>query len=167
MPDIPQMNNEAERIEALRKLNILDTPPEARFDVITHQAQQEFECKTCLISLVAEDRQWFKSRQGFTVNETPRNVSFCTYAIAEEEYLIVPDTHADFRFKNNILVKGEPYIRSYAGMVLHSPDGYEIGTFCLIHDDVKHYSEAQIKRLRQYARIVELEMIANPEFGGR
>ncbi|WP_018983789.1 GAF domain-containing protein [Salinimonas chungwhensis] len=164
MSEIPQMPNEAERIEALRNLNILDTPPEARFDVITHQAMQEFNCKTCLISLVAEDRQWFKSRQGLSNTETPRNISFCTYAIAEEEYLIVPDALADFRFKNNKLVVGEPYIRSYAGVILHSPDGYEIGTFCLLHDDVKHYSEAQIERLKQYARIVELEMAANPEF---
>lgn len=160
----PLVPHEEARLAALHRLGILDTPPEARFDVLTAVAQHEFDCKTCLISLVSEDRQWFKSRQGMDKKETPRNISFCTYAIAEEQMLVVPDTHDDFRFKNNKLVQGPPYIRSYAGVILHSPDGYEIGTFCLIHDEVRHYSKSQLQRLKQFAIAVELEIAANPEF---
>ena len=159
------MPNEAARLQALHDLDILDTPPEQRFDEITLRAQQEFNCKTVLISLVGEDRQWFKSKQGMDKQETPRNISFCTYAIAEEEYLIVPDAHKDFRFKNNKLVKGPPYIRSYAGVILYSPDGYELGTFCLLHDQVRDYTTADITRIKQYARLVEHELAISPEFG--
>ncbi len=165
MANIPELPHEAARLQALLDLNILDTPPEERFDAITRKAQAEFKCKTVLISLIAEDRQWFKSRQGLDKRETPRNISFCTYAIAEEEYLIVPDTHEDFRFKNNKLVQGEPFIRSYAGVILYSTEGYEMGTFCLLHDKVKHYDEQDIQRIKHYAKIVEQELVLSEEFG--
>lgn len=167
MAHIPRLPHEAERLQALYDLNILDTPPEERFDAITQKAQQEFGCKTVLISLIAENKQWFKSRQGLDKRETPRNISFCTYAIAEEEYLVVPDAHADFRFKNNKLVRGEPYIRSYAGVILYSDDGYELGTFCLLHDEVRDYTAAEIDRLKHYARLVEQELMLSPEYGSR
>ncbi len=163
----PKMVNEQDRLAALHRLGIMDTLPETRFDVITAVAQDEFKCKTCLISLVSEDRQWFKSRQGMDKKDTPRDISFCTYAIAEEEMLVVPDTHEDFRFKNNQLVTGPPFIRSYAGVILHSPDGYEIGTFCILHDEVRHYSNAQLQRLKQFTIAVELEIAANPKFERR
>ena len=90
------MNHEYEkaRIAALESLDILDTSPSEQLDELTKTVQEKFNAKTCLVSLVAEDRQWFKSRQCMDATETPRNISFCTYAIAEEEYLIVPDAKA-------------------------------------------------------------------------
>ena len=102
------MNHEYEkaRLAALESLDILDTSPSEQLDALTKQVLTEFKCKTCLVSLVAEDRQWFKSRQCMDAAETPRNISFCTYAIAEEEYLIVPDAKADKIFANNPLSYG-------------------------------------------------------------
>lgn len=167
MARIPQLPHEAERLQALYDLNILDTPAEERFDAITLKAQQEFKCKTVLISLITENKQWFKSRQGLDKRETPRNISFCTYAIAEEQYLIVPDARADFRFRNNKLVIGEPFIRSYAGVILYSEDGYELGTFCLLHDEVRQYSDQDIDRIKHYARIVEQELRLSDNYGAR
>ncbi len=146
----PQPSHEGERLKALYKLDILDTPPDERLDAVTKNVQEFFKCKICLVSLIADDRQWFKSRQCLDVSETPRNVSFCTYAIAEEEYLIVPDAHEDDRFANNPLVKGEPFIRAYAGIILRSTDGYELGTLCVIHDSPRQFEDVDIVMLRHF-----------------
>lgn len=151
----PSHPKESQRLQALLDLNLLDSPPDRRFDEITQAAQAYFNSKSALISLVAEDRQWFKSKQGLAVNETPRNVSFCTYAIAEEQYLIVPDALADDRFANNPLVRGEPFIRAYAGVILHSPDGYEIGTLCLLYDTPQTFSDDDIAILCKFAELAE------------
>ncbi|HCG89519.1 MAG TPA: histidine kinase, partial [Alteromonas macleodii] len=106
-------------------------------------------------SLVAEDRQWFKSRQCMDATETPRNISFCTYAIAEEEYLIVPDAKADKLFANNPLVTGSPFIRAYAGAILRNKDGYELGTLCLLFDEPRDFLDVEIESLKNHARTVE------------
>ncbi|MCW8107223.1 GAF domain-containing protein [Alteromonas ponticola] len=157
MRSYPELKNEVERLQSLYELSILDTPPEERFDKITRFAQEYFRCKICLISLVAEDRQWFKSRQGLNVCETPRDISFCTYAIAEEEYLIIPDAHEDFRFAKNPLVTGDPFIRAYAGIIVHSPDGHELGTLCIIHDKPREFSPKDIEMLKNFGEMVEQE----------
>ena len=107
------------------------------------------------MSLIAEDRQWFKSRQCLDVSETPRNISFCTYAIAEEEYLIVTDATKDSRFAGGPLVKGEPHIRAYAGAILRSNDGYELGTLCVIHDEPRKFSAEEIRVLQEMAKKAE------------
>ncbi|WP_120960154.1 GAF domain-containing protein [Alteromonas gracilis] len=153
---------EKERLDALHSLNILDTSPDERLDALTKEVQAEFDCKTCLVSLVAEDRQWFKSRQCMDVAETPRNISFCTYAIAEEEYLIVPDAKADKLFANNPLVTGSPFIRAYAGVILRNQDGYELGTLCLLYDQAREFTEDEINKLKHYARLVETIIFTNP-----
>lgn len=153
---------EKERLDALHSLNILDTSPDERLDALTKEVQAEFDCKTCLVSLVAEDRQWFKSRQCMDVAETPRNISFCTYAIAEEEYLIVPDAKADKLFANNPLVTGSPFIRAYAGVILRNQDGYELGTLCLLYDQARKFTEDEINKLKHYARLVETIIFTNP-----
>ena len=153
---------EKERLDALHSLNILDTSPDERLDALTKEVQAEFDCKTCLVSLVAEDRQWFKSRQCMDVAETPRNISFCTYAIAEEEYLIVPDATADKLFANNPLVTGSPFIRAYAGVILRNQDGYELGTLCLLYDQAREFTEDEINKLKHYARLVETIIFTNP-----
>lgn len=153
---------EKERLDALHSLNILDTSPDERLDALTKEVQAEFDCKTCLVSLVAEDRQWFKSRQCMDVAETPRNISFCTYAIAEEEYLIVPDATADKLFANNPLVTGSPFIRAYAGVILRNQDGYELGTLCLLYDQAREFTEDEINKLKHYARLVETIIFTKP-----
>lgn len=154
--DYPLLPHEAERLRALDELNILDSEPDEHLDAITKSAQDYFNCKICLISLVAEDRQWFKSRQCLDAAETPRNVSFCTYAIAEEEYLIVPDATKDYRFAGSPLVKGEPFIRAYAGMILKSEQGYELGTLCVIHDEPREFSSQDVEVLRELGKKIEL-----------
>ncbi|MCW8091240.1 GAF domain-containing protein [Alteromonas sp. ASW11-130] len=153
-----ELNKEVERLKALYELSILDTPPEERYDKITRFVQEYFRCKICLISLVAEDRQWFKSRQGLDVCETPRDISFCTYAIAEEEYLVIPDSHQDDRFANNPLVTGAPFIRAYAGVIVRSPDDYELGTLCAIDDVPREFSEQDIAMLKEFGSMVEQEI---------
>lgn len=152
------MNHEYEkaRLAALESLNILDTSPSEQLDALTKKVQEEFSAKTCLVSLVAEDRQWFKSRQCMDATETPRSISFCTYAIAEEEYLIVPDAKADKVFANNPLVTGKPYIRAYAGAILRNKDGYELGTLCLLFDEPRDFTETEIVSLKNYARTAEM-----------
>ena len=159
--DYPVVPHEADRLSALYSLNILDSEPDEQLDAITKAAQEYFNVKICLISLVAENRQWFKSRQCLEATETPRNVSFCTYAIAEEEYLIVPDATQDFRFAGSPLVKGEPYIRAYAGMILKSIEGYELGTLCVIHDEPRTFSEQDVQVLRELGK--KIEVILNSE----
>ena len=154
----PQLPNEVARLQALVDLRILDTPPEARFDAITSAAQDYFKSSSALISLVAEDRQWFKSKQGLEAAETPRNISFCTYAIAEEAYLLVPDALSDDRFANNPLVKGEPFIRAYAGVILHSSGGHEIGTLCVLFDEARTFSDEDIAMLTHLGKLVEQEL---------
>ena len=107
-PAIPV--DEAARLSALRSLNILDTVPEERFDRLTRMARRMFGVPIALISLVDENRQWFKSCQGLSVSENPRNISFCGHAILDDEILVVPNALADERFHDNPLVRDEPRI---------------------------------------------------------
>ena len=106
--------DEAKRLATLQALHILDTPPEERFDRLSRLAQRLFNVPIVLISLVDANRQWFKSRQGLSVSETPRDISFCSHAILHEDALVIPDTTLDPRFLDNPLVTGEPSIRFYA-----------------------------------------------------
>src|SRR5690606_22106638 len=110
MKTAPIPHNEKERLAALHALLILDTPPEQRFDRITEFAAAEFDAPICLISLVDENRQWFKSRIGIDVCETPRSLSFCAYALHSTETLVVPDTHADERFADHPVVVDPPHL---------------------------------------------------------
>jgi len=128
----PLPRNEAKRLEALRSLLILDTPPEERFDRISAFAAKEFDVPISLVSLVDRDRQWFKSNFGLDVCETARDVSFCGHAINKSEPLVVPDALRDPRFADNPLVTGHPFIRFYAGAGLRLPYGQVVGTLCIM-----------------------------------
>ena len=128
----PRPVDENKRISSLNGLHILDTPAEERFDRITRIAARLFQLPISLISLVDVDRQWFKSCQGLSVLETPRDISFCGHAILNEDALVISDARLDQRFSDNPLVTGEPHIRFYAGHPLHGPDGSRIGTLCII-----------------------------------
>ncbi len=114
--------NEEERIKSLHSLNILDTPPDEKFDRITRTAQIILDVPIALISLVDVNRQWFKSCTGLSATETPRSVSFCSHAILNEDVFVIEDAKKDSRFSDNSLVTGNPFIRFYAGKPIRGPD---------------------------------------------
>lgn len=156
-PAIPA--DEEERIGELLDLRVLDTPPEERFDAITRLASELFGVPTALVSLVDHERQWFKSRVGLELTETPRNISFCGHAILGDEVFVVPDARADARFHDNPLVTGAPNVVFYAGAPLHGPGGHRVGTLCLIGHDARSFSEMDRTNLRALARLVERELV--------
>ena len=143
MTIIPQPPNEVERLEALRRYSILDTPPEETFDRITALAARLFNVPTALISLVDEFRTWFKSCYGFDNRERPRNATICSFAVLSEDVLVIPDTRKDSRFACSPFAVGGA-IRFYAGAPLITHDGFNIGTLCLV--DSKPRSELSAKQ---------------------
>jgi signal transduction histidine kinase len=156
--DFPIPANEAERIDALQWYGILDSEPEEGFDRITRMACRLLDVPICLVSLVDSERQWFKSRQGLDVEETSRDVSFCTYAILQDQVTVVPNALEDVRFRNNPLVLQEPKIRFYAGAPLTTHAGYNLGTFCIIDTRPRELNDDQITLLRDLSLIVVDQM---------
>lgn len=156
-PAIP--SNEAKRIQTLRDMSLLDTPPEERFDRVTRLAKQVFSTSIALVSLVDADRQWFKSRQGLDAEETPRDISFCGHAILDDKIMVVNNATEDQRFCDNPLVCGNPNIRFYAGYPLAAPDGSRVGTLCIIDDKPREISSEQLSLLRELGRMIEEELI--------
>jgi GAF domain-containing protein len=155
----PVPANEAERLSALRAYKILDTKPEERFDDLTKLAALICGVPISLISLIDKDRQWFKSKYGLALEETPRAQAFCTHAIMQPEMFVVPDATQDERFARNPLVTGDLNIRFYAGAPLAARDGHLLGTICVI-DHVPHtLTERQTQALEVLSRMV----IANIE----
>ena len=147
--------NEESRLESLRALSILDTPPEERFDRITRLAQHFFKVPIVLVSLIEADHQWFKSKQGIDVDRTPRETSFCAHAILDDAIMVVADAKDDDRFLDNPLVSASPNIRFYAGCPLSAADGAKLGTLCLIDRRPRHLSESELEVLRDLAILVE------------
>jgi diguanylate cyclase (GGDEF)-like protein len=136
--------NETARLASLHKMQILATPAEEAFDRITRVAQHVFQMPTVLISIVDEQRQWFKSKVGMTAQETPRDISFCTHAVYNEEILVVEDASKDTRFCDNPLVCGPTQIRFYAGRPLRNQEGFVIGTLCLIDQKPRQFGGKEI-----------------------
>lgn len=132
MTPAPLPADEDDRLNALRDLLLLDTPPEERYDRLARFAAEQLDMPIALLTLVDGQRQWFKSRVGVDVTETPRDISFCGHAIMKEELFVVEDASSDPRFSDNPLVTGAPHIRFYAGAPLSSPSGHHIGTLCVI-----------------------------------
>ena len=155
-PPIPA--NEAERLHALRTLQILDTSHEERFDRVTRMAKRMFGVEISLVSLIDEDRQWFKSVQGLDVSETPREISFCSHAINQNGLFIIPDAIEDDRFADNPLVINSPNIRFYAGYPLKLRQGINLGTLCLIDSKPKHLSDEDQQLLSDLGAMIEQEI---------
>jgi GAF domain-containing protein len=126
------LQNETQRLEELRRYEILDTFPEASFERLTRLVANIFGTPIALVSLIDETRQWFKSHYGLDGVETPLTVSFCKHAIEQEGVFVIPDATKDERFADNALVTGDPGIRFYAGAPLRAPSGAQIGTLCVI-----------------------------------
>jgi PAS domain S-box-containing protein len=156
--DPPVPDDEADRLEALRGYEILDTPPEENFERITRIASRVLKSPMCLVSLVDTDRQWFKSKHGLDADETPRNVAFCAHAIMEDEVMVVPDATKDPRFRDNPLVLSDPKVRFYAGAPLKSWSGHNIGTLCVIDQKPRKATPEQQEILEDLAKIVIDEM---------
>lgn len=150
--------DETTRLRSLQSLRILDTEAEERYDRITRMAKRLFGVEICLVSLVDADRQWFKSKQGLDACETSREISFCGHAILEPDVLIVSDALEDERFADNPLVTDAPFIRFYAGCPISDPNGYRVGTLCLIDSAPRAMAPDEVETLRDMAAMVEDEI---------
>lgn len=155
------------RLAALQRLAILDTPIEQPFEKIVTLVRTVLAVPIATVTLVDRDRQWFKAKRGVEANETPRSVSFCTHTIQQRDPLVVEDAEADPRFADSPLVAGPPFIRSYAGVPLRTPDGHNVGSLCAMDTRPRRFSPADIGILSNFANIVcdelELRLIAQSD----
>ena len=150
----PVPKDEQQRMEALKRYEVVDTPPEEVFDRITRIVAAFLDVPIALISLVDETRQWFKSRVGLEVTHTGREIAFCAHTIMNDQLMIVSDTSQDKRFNQSPLVQGEPHIAFYAGAPLKTSDGYNLGTLCAIDTTPRILSEQQKSVLQDLADMV-------------
>ncbi|RMB39187.1 diguanylate cyclase with GAF sensor [Sphingomonas sp. PP-CE-3A-406] len=160
----PLLQDDAARVFALGRLNVLDTSIEEPFEKIVTLVRTVLAVPISTVTLVDRDRQWFKARRGVAVSETPRSVSFCTHTIQQREPFVVEDAQSDERFASSPLVTGAPHIRSYAGVPLRTPEGYNVGALCAMDTRPRRFSPADVAILSNFANIVcdelELRMIA-------
>ncbi len=153
---LPQ--NEEDRLKAVYRLGLLDTPAEERFDRHTRIAAAAFDAPIALVTLIDRDRQWYKSHLGFDFSETPRDIGFCSHAILEDAPFVVTDALRDDRFAENPVVIGDPRVRFYAGIPLRTSDGSRVGALCIVDHKPRSLSPTQLKMLQDIARLVEEEL---------
>jgi PAS domain S-box-containing protein len=144
-------NDEPERLLALQRYGVLDTPADAGFDALTRLAAHALQVPVALVSLVDADRQWFKSRYGLEVEETSREISFCGHVVGDGLPLVVEDAANDRRFADNPLVTGDPRVRFYAGFPLRTPDGFILGTLCAIDTEPRTPDRRELEVLELLA----------------
>jgi GAF domain-containing protein len=151
--------HERQRLEALHAYGVLDTAAQASYDDITRIAAQITGSPIALISLVDRDRQWFKSKVGLATDQTARHISICSHAIqTPDQVFVVPDATRDARFAASPLVTGDPFVRFYAGAPLVNPDGFAVGTLCVIDERPRVLDEAQLEALKALARLVVMQL---------
>jgi diguanylate cyclase (GGDEF)-like protein len=146
------------RLEALGRLDILDSPPEPAFDRIARLIKNIFGVDIAIVSMIDAHRQWYKACIGMPVGEVPRRDTFCTLTIREAEPVVSNDTTKDPRFADNPYVVGEPYVRFYAGVPLRTADGHAVGTLCAIHSEPKAFGDREVAILRDLADVVMAEI---------
>ncbi|HKN25635.1 MAG TPA: GAF domain-containing protein [Candidatus Acidoferrum sp.] len=151
-------SSEAARVAALNRYAILDSEPEQSFDDLVTLAAHICQTPMAMLSLVDDHRQWFKSKLGVQVRETPREVSICAHAIQQGDLFVVPDTLQDARFRESPLVTGEPHIRFYAGAPLVNEDGYALGTLCVVDREPRELDSAQKEAIQALGRLALRQM---------
>jgi len=155
MESAPITPNEQARIAALKSYNVLDTLPESDYDSITHLASAIAQVPISLISLIDDERQWFKSHKGLEATETPREYAFCAHAIMNPDKVFkVEDSRLDHRFADNPLVTGDPRVIFYTGVPLVNPEGHALGTLCVIDNNPRKLNDDQIGALKMLGRQV-------------
>lgn len=157
----PRPHDEERRLQAVRNLGLLDTPAEERFDRYTRQACEDLGVPVALVTLVDSDRQWFKSRHGSDVAETPRDESVCAHAILGDDVFQVSDLLEDDRFADSPAVTGPERIRFYAGVPLVLADGSRVGTFCVVDRRPRRFDGSQLAQLRTLAGLVQAELVTS------
>jgi len=155
---IPIPRDEKQRLAALKRYDILDTPPEKNFDSITVLASHVCETPIALLVLIDHNRQWFKAKVGVRIRETPREFSFCAHTIMRRGLSIIPDATKDKRFATNPLIASGPHYRFYAGAPLVTLDRRALGTLCVIDKVVRTLTATQKKDLLALSRLVMTEL---------
>ena len=150
--------DDASRVSSLQKYAILDSEPEQYFDDLTLLASYVCKAPIALISLIDENRQWFKSKVGISASETSRDIAFCSVAIQQPDLFVVPDALLDERFRNHPLVVADPHIRFYAGMPLINEEGYALGTLCVVDRTPRELAPDQKDALKALSRLVLAQM---------
>ena len=159
MKKAPRPDNEKERSKVVKKLGVLDTAPEERFDAITREATEKLKTPISIVTIIDGEREWYKSCQGINVKEGSRDTSFCGHAMLAEKIFIVEDTLKDDRFKDNPQVTSEPHIRFYAGVSLHDlGTGLPVGVFCIKDNKPRTLNVGEINTLLDLASKAEAEL---------
>ncbi|HEX4917099.1 MAG TPA: GAF domain-containing protein [Limnobacter sp.] len=151
----PNDVSEALRLAELYELAILDTHPEDGFEAVVDLGVSAFSCSSCIVSFVDSERQWFKARRGMDAVETPRDISICTHTIKKDEPMVIIDCREDSRFRDNPLVIGSPWIRAYLGIPIKTHSGARVGSFCLIDNVPRQWTEADVRMAQAMAGLVE------------
>jgi GAF domain-containing protein len=164
--NMPAATTEAARVAALDRYAILDTEPEQAFDDLVILASHVCKTPMAMLSLLDDHRQWFKSKVGVEIRETPREMSICAHAIQQQDLFIVPDALQDPRFRDNPLVVGEPHVRFYAGAPLIDEDGFALGTLCVVDRQPRELDAEQKEALKSLRRLAlrQMELRRNLQF---
>ena len=159
MQTAPIPHDEAERLEAVHRMAILDTKPEERFDAITKEAVEKLKAPISTITILDKNREWFKSCEGLDQKEGDRAISFCAHALLATIFFCVEDTLKDPRFADNPMVTGYPFIRSYAGIALFDHvTGKPVGVFCIKDTKPRIFTLDEIAIITDLARRAEVEL---------